>query len=889
LFDAKHQTPRFVRKDFLSMSYSLSSALACTAALAIGQTNPQPGAVRIAEAAAQLGDPDFAVRQKATEELWRAGPAAEAELRAALKSADPEVRTRAAAVLNRLRLGIQPETSPEILVLIDQFLYGGSAQARQQAFTELQTKADLRLILNLIRAERNAADGPALAALVAAETGKLLRPLLEQNRLDEVQELLELVATSDQGLSQLAAFLLLTGRLDEQIELTRQRLASNPRGEDTRRLVQLLRAKGDFSAAADAAKGALDPLQQAKLLAAARRWDEAAAVASDLYSQDASRMEAAALGATFHRLAGNQAAYEEQVSALSKRANDSTKGAPGAEPDPFAPSSNQPALLAWTLAEKQLVNEEPDRALRIVQTINPAFAHVILWRQHRHAEALELANVAPGRALDQAWLTSLPAVQGQDQLERMKLTSQFQLAVQLARQLRELGQGEQVDEILKTLRTASATDNDQGTRWMIVAHADWQLARYDDVGRDAARALAAGAPPLALFSRLVRQQSSLAAFWHAFLLDRDPLVDRAKALEQSLWMVIPQPPAGRLTIDWRTLVDEAYAKATLPSAQSKKMRLLLLAETCLIRGDRDWARKFFGEVAESDSAVAIKVGDLDAAVGNWAAAATWYEKAAAPQASEPLAIYLHGHTLAKSGQTEVGAARKNLASLLVLSIEARQTLASGLQERGLRAESAEQFEILSRTALDGAAAVVNATQQVGNLVSATEPLRAADSWQQLLLLVLSPSTNFTEVEGYLSLPHIVHKVRARAALKGSDPKQATEELEKAGRTLPSDVRLIVEFVPKLDRAGQTAAANKLFEEGFAAHQQVCEAFPKSATYHNNAAWLAARSQRKLEEALALVTKAIELAPAEVAYHDTLAEVQFQRGDRAAAVAAARKA
>ena len=56
----------------------LVSALVCTAALAVGQTNSQSEAARIAEAARQLGDPAFDVRQKATEDLWRAGSAATA-------------------------------------------------------------------------------------------------------------------------------------------------------------------------------------------------------------------------------------------------------------------------------------------------------------------------------------------------------------------------------------------------------------------------------------------------------------------------------------------------------------------------------------------------------------------------------------------------------------------------------------------------------------------------------------------------------------------------------------------------------------------------------------------------------------------------------------------
>ena len=131
------------------MTSPLVSVLAWTAALAWGQTASPPDAAAIAQAAAKLGDSSYAVRQQATEDLWRAGSAAEEELHRALKSRDPEVRTRAAAVLHRLRLGIGPQTPPEALVLIDQFLYSNSPQDRQRALAELHSKVDLRLLFNL--------------------------------------------------------------------------------------------------------------------------------------------------------------------------------------------------------------------------------------------------------------------------------------------------------------------------------------------------------------------------------------------------------------------------------------------------------------------------------------------------------------------------------------------------------------------------------------------------------------------------------------------------------------------------------------------------------------------------------------------------------------------
>jgi len=860
------------------------------ATLLAAQSSEPPAApegLEIARAVTQLSDDDFSVRQRATDFLWRAGPTAEGPLRQALKSADPEVRTRAAAVLNRVRLGIRPETPAEVLVLIDQFLYGGSSAARRQAFAELQAKTDLRLILNLIRGEDDPAERQALAALVAGDSAKLLRPLVEQGKLDEVQELLELLATSDQGLSQLAAFFVLTGRLDRQIEQTRARLVDQANDDDARRLTQFLRAKGDVSAAADAAPSSADALQRAKLLAAAHRWEEAAATAAAAYASDSTRHEAAALAATFHRLAGNDASYNEQIAALTKAASpNAIKNSPAAEPDPFAPAASQPNMLVWSLAETMLVNEQPDQSLAILRKINPAFAHAILWRQHRHAEALEFMGIAEGKPLDQAWLDALPAAAGN------QLTLQLGLAAQVARQLRELGRHEQVDQILGTMRSRAADDNNANNaawRWNAIAVLDWQLGRWDDVGRDAEQAFDAKTTPPVLFAMLLKQQSSLAAFWYAFLTEQIPQRDRAKAFEQSLWLVAAQPPRGRLPEDWRRIVADAHAKAKTLAAPERNQRLMLLGQTCLIRGDRDLARTYFAEAAESDPAAAIKVGDLEAASGDWAAAASSYEKAAKSASSAPLAIYLHGYALVKAAQPEAGEKHRKFASLLALAPDARQMLAAGLQERGLKTEAAEQFDLVSRTTSIDSPAAVNAAQQVGNLVNGKEPLRAADCWQQLLLHVLGPTTNFNEVEGYLTLPQIMHKVRARALLAEGKPEQTVQQLDDALRMLPGDVRLTVEFVPKLDRAGQTASAERIFEQGFAAHQRVCEAFPASATYHNNAAWLAARSQRKLDEALALATKAIELSPDEAAYHDTLAEVHFQRGDRDAAVVAARKA
>src|SRR3954463_4589853 len=96
-----------------------------------------PTAERIARAIEQLGAPQFEARQAATEQLWRAGQDAEAALQQAAKSSDPEVRTRPADLLNKQRLGIRPNTPPELLALIDQFRYAPNTSQRQEALRQL--------------------------------------------------------------------------------------------------------------------------------------------------------------------------------------------------------------------------------------------------------------------------------------------------------------------------------------------------------------------------------------------------------------------------------------------------------------------------------------------------------------------------------------------------------------------------------------------------------------------------------------------------------------------------------------------------------------------------------------------------------------------------------
>jgi tetratricopeptide (TPR) repeat protein len=285
-----------------------------------GTEAPLPNAAEIQAAAAKLGADDFRVRQQATDLLWQAGLAAESVLRDALKSDDPEVRFRAAAILDKVRFGILPNTPPDILLLIDQFRHGNSATAKRQALLELQAKGRWGTILALLRGEENEGRRRELATAVAGEAGKLVRPLIEKGDLNQAIEVLELTAVHDPGIVQLASALLLSGRLDESVARLREKLATSSREEDWRRLAMFLRAKGELSDAVSAAEKTNDKYLVVNLSSEARQWAKVAALVEGLQQQNAAQLDHAAFAAAFYRLAGDQAGHDRMIAGLQTAA-----------------------------------------------------------------------------------------------------------------------------------------------------------------------------------------------------------------------------------------------------------------------------------------------------------------------------------------------------------------------------------------------------------------------------------------------------------------------------------------------------------------------------------------------------------------------------------------
>lgn len=140
-----------------------------------------------------------------------------------------------------------------------------------------------------------------------------------------------------------------------------------------------------------------------------------------------------------------------------------------------------------------------------------------------------------------------------------------------------------------------------------------------------------------------------------------------------------------------------------------------------------------------------------------------------------------------------------------------------------------------------------------------------------------------ETTAYLIVPVLVHRNRARALLAEGKVDEAMKEIETCLTTLPGDVEIPIQLTAALTKHGRKPDAEKIFDRVYDVYQQLCKDYPNSAWGHNSAAWMAACCRRNLDDALAHAEKATSLSPESAGYFDTLAEVQFQRGQTAKSI------
>ncbi|MEM6560700.1 MAG: hypothetical protein AAF656_03795 [Planctomycetota bacterium] len=161
---------------------------------------------------------------------------------------------------------------------------------------------------------------------------------------------------------------------------------------------------------------------------------------------------------------------------------------------------------------------------------------------------------------------------------------------------------------------------------------------------------------------------------------------------------------------------------------------------------------------------------------------------------------------------------------------------------------------------------------------------AAAALDDAALYLHLPGIQFNHVSGFIFLEQRRLRHKAAALWEAGEIEAALPIVRREVGTVGGDVDATIFWINKLDAAGMTDEADRLYEEQLAPVLAMLEQTPDSPRLNNHAAWLSASVDRRLDDALVWATRGVENAPEALSIRDTLAEVMIRRGNHAEGLA-----
>jgi tetratricopeptide (TPR) repeat protein len=119
--------------------------------------------------------------------------------------------------------------------------------------------------------------------------------------------------------------------------------------------------------------------------------------------------------------------------------------------------------------------------------------------------------------------------------------------------------------------------------------------------------------------------------------------------------------------------------------------------------------------------------------------------------------------------------------------------------------------------------------------------------------------------------------KTKQLIRNGDIDQAMQLADRLHAFQPDIADLGDEVVTLLDQYKHTEKATQLLGKVVSHYQSQLKHFPQCSMYHNNLAWICARSNRNLDIALKHAEDALRLSKGNPTYMDTLAEVKWRLG------------
>jgi len=796
----------------------------------------------LSTAITQLGDPSPAVRERATHKLWLAGAKAETLLDAAAKSNDPEVSSRARLILRDIRSGILPDTSPEIVDLANLYRTGNVNQ-KEGAANRLARcgPPGLHVLLALLKREKDSALRQLLLEAMAPRAREAAAPLIASGDLDGADTLLRDAAPIGQSAARdNAAFALLRGTAAKQEETLKAQLQNpNPQWALARPLIYLARANGDLITAHWAAASTAEPGLLDSVLIEQGSWKE---LADRFRSRpgDSNSFDTLTFCAAFSRLAGDKAGLDNALSAIE------TYGA-----------NHDEDLLKC--ADALFINDAPDRGIKLlIDHRKYARAVEFLMPRMEYQEVVNLAAKARAEHHPDRW--------------------ELRLREWVA--LRYMGQRDAAKAII-----AEVTADPRALlaeQWAMVVEADRQIGELALAERHRLIGLSIVPPDSAetLLEGTDFPPDFPALNWWLFLRKHYA----SESVEQS-WKTLQGLADGKLPLEKLTGIADT-AVEDLKSLREHHMpgdeNISTAAEALYSAHHFPEALHYFQKLYELDPSARVlrRIGDCQAAAGDWNSAIDTYRQLWEHDQTQAVPMALLAWALEHAGKHADSAKLVATAHLLPLADDTmRIELVDTFEKHEMHADAQHEMELVVKTApfLSRSIGKVDALQ-ADEAASQKDYLKMADLLDRAFLGNFQSNLSFTRPWANLAIPSLIHRSRAMGFATNGHPDEALQQAKICLSETPNDADGLIDVVNALSEHGAKAQSQTLFDSALAVYQKSVNDFSQSGPAHNLLAWFEVRCNRNLDDALRNAQRAVELEPNNTASLDTLAEVQFARGD-----------
>lgn len=871
----------------MNFRIALIPLCACFLCAHISAADKDSGSKDVNRLIALLADENFKVREDAARDLWELGNSALPALMSAANDVDPEKSVRARDIARRIELGITPETDPVVIELTDRYA-SAPPEEKPSILGKLKARRAWLPMLKLYSMESS----PDVLEEVEASMGETAftaaREAIVAGDAKSAMEYLEWSPQNRSGHLARADFLRSQGLLDRELKkFAADKSKPNVRTSESEaddvlsevadslsypRRIALLMAKGDTKTAADIAKK-LGHLKTAAWMSGIGG-DPLPWLEQMQNSPDGNRLSAAYAGAARQWWKGtsDEVGLEVFTEALSSKSSNDRDNALNA----------LHALGRFDLAEQTMVKAHPLIVFQYFDMIE------------RPDDALSALGLKEDGSNAHEWVAGLLAELESRNIEdqREPSTAMERLAA-LAYFNERRGLDDRNDALFLDNSALLSEKNPElfirlmgnffgrGEVLNQAPHLAWRMASKW-AGQDSQRWES-------LVAAILGEEDVVSEWWE-WLGELDP--DSSSAVRCDAMMIVfklRDDPDGM-----REKIIQRVWQSIDTAREEGRTRLL--------------ARMLTMAIASNDLANMLKAIDLlpektrDAVPWEsrlvWLSAANRWDEAASmvlSQIAKPTDIgsepnaEIHAYaasTLRRAGRVNESEKHQKLADQLALGdpdtcLRVANGYAFGEDYRAA-SEWWRRALIYADAESDQDDIFIYLKSYADDLLERSDWSKAAAAFEILNAVTVDSEPRWQSPTQFTRTRLNADMSRALGMVE-SNRKGAVALLARCHGNAVGDGTLADHFFPALRKTELKSEHDQWFRVSWDYLRGKIEKFPKDDQLRNTAAWFASRSMRELDAAEKDITWALSHNPDQAAYLDTMAEIQFAKGNRARAI------